>query len=219
MQKWKEWGIGVLILSCGLFNLQPFSNVYGKDLPIRTFLKAEQPKPLVIQIEGKKELPKTVDTQFAAIKTITKWNDELVDYFLNECEYYHILPLNALAVASVESGFKFNVIHYNTNGTKDAGLFQINDGTYPAVVRLLKQKKYYFSSWNRTYPFFGISAGLVWLNYLQEKHNYSSQELFTAYNRGEGGLKILSSRSGSSQSPYSIKVLRAKLQLQQLLNK
>lgn len=145
--------------------------------------------------------------EYAEISKITGWSMDLAKHFIIETEVWKIDRYKALAVCQLESNYDFNKINYNNNGTRDIGVFQINDVTYLPIVQVLKANGKQFDSWDRTDPYFGITAGIYWLSHLQNTYDYNStHELLTAYNRGHGGMLKLTARSGSAVSAYSIRV-------------
>jgi soluble lytic murein transglycosylase-like protein len=50
-------------------------------------------------------------------------------------EYYNIPPRLLWAIAKVESGFRWNALNRNKNGTYDLGLMQINSRWFPVLKR------------------------------------------------------------------------------------
>ena len=155
------------------------------------------------------------------VAKITGWDLEISKYFVNEAENRGVLIFDeAIPIISKETGgtYDFNLIHYNTNGTKDVGIFQINDITKQDIVRLLEVEGREFDSWSRMNREFNISGGLCWLNYLKGK-GLEGHGLFTSYNRGIAGAKNYASRNGTYVSRYSRDVVKARNEINKIVNK
>ena len=154
------------------------------------------------------------------VAKITGWDLEISKYFVNEAENRGVLIFDeAIPIISKETGgtYDFNLIHYNTNGTKDVGIFQINDITKQDIVRLLEVEGREFDSWSRMNREFNISGGLCWLNYLKGK-GLEGHGLFTSYNRGIAGAKNYASRNGTYVSRYSRDVIKESNEINNVIN-
>jgi len=191
-------------LSCG----QGINNQYNQSIENNTTQKQQ------IEIE-----PAIYDCQKVA--EITGWDLEISKYFVSEAENRGVLIFDeALPIISKETGstYDFNLVHYNTNGTKDVGIFQINDITKQDIVRLLEVEGREFDSWSRLNPEFNISGGLYWMSYLKGK-GLKNNALFTSYNRGINGAKNYASRNGTYVSRYSRDVIKARNEINNVINK
>jgi len=150
------------------------------------------------------------------IQAITGWPEELVIYFINEANsrqvkiYEEVLPL-----IHIESGgtYKFDLIHKNTNGTCDYGVFQINENTYIHIIKQLKAEGREFESWDKLNPRLNIACGVYWISYLKNNHKLDNHALYSSYNRGVYGAKQYASRNGTYETRYSREVVRVKNEL------
>lgn len=111
---------------------------------------------------------------------------------------YNLDPLLILAIAKAESGLKVSAINRNNNGTYDYGLMQVNSINLDFVGAT---KDTIFN------PATNIHAGAKVLDqkrtYIQQKKGtFTTQELISAYNQGEGRLV----RSGILNAAYVAKV-------------
>jgi len=109
------------------------------------------------------------------------------------------------------------LVHYNINGTKDVGIFQINDVTKLDIVKQLKTEDREFNSWSRLNREFNISGGLCWMSYLKGK-GLEGHELFTSYNKGIAGAKNYASRNGTYVSRYSRDVVKTRNEINNVIN-
>jgi len=160
-------------------------------------------------------------SDYQKVAEITGWDLEISKYFVSEAENRGISVFNeVLPVIGVETDgtYDFNLIHYNSNGTKDVGIFQINNITKLDIVKLLKVEGREFKSWSRLNPEFNISAGMCWLNYLKSKE-LENHSLFTSYNYGINGAKNYASRNGTYVSRYSRDVIKARNEINNVINK
>jgi len=160
-----------------------------------------------------------IKPDYMKIMQITNWNEEISKYFINEANNRNVSIFNeALPIINVETGgtYNLNLIHYNTNSTKDIGAFQINDLAYKDIVKGLKEEGRKFDSWDRKNHKFNISAGLYWLEYLKNK-GFEDSKLFTSYNRGINGAKMFASRNGTYSSRYSRNVEIARKNINKMI--
>ncbi len=198
----------LIVVAIFLVGRQSF-RVFNSTIPPEQeeYISFDKQKAEQVLLDIDKLIEKT--EEYKRISELTGWTMELARHFVIECELRNVDKFKALAVCQLESKFKFDAINYNTNNTKDIGVFQINDVTYSSIVKALKIEGRQFDSWDRTNPYFGITAGIYWLSYLQNTYNYeNNHELLTAYNRGHGGMLKLTARSGSAISTYSKKVIQ-----------
>ena len=149
-----------------------------------------------------------VKPDYMKVMEITNWNEEISKYFIYEANNKNVSIFNeALPIINVETHgtYDFNLIHYNSNGTYDKGIFQINDLTYKDIIKGLKAEGRQFNSWSRLNYKFNISAGIYWIAILKDK-GFQNSQLFTSYNRGIYGAKKYANRNGTYSSRYSRKI-------------
>ena len=147
-----------------------------------------------------------INPDYIKVSEITGWDEKIVKYFVDEAEYRGVSVFEeALPIISIETGntYRFDLVNNNTNGTSDIGTFQINDITYPYIVKSLKNEGREFDSWCRFDPQFNIAAGVFWLSHLKNYYNLEDEVLFTSYNRGVMGAKNYASRNGTYVTNYS----------------
>lgn len=104
---------------------------------------------------------------------------ELQAYTYKKCEERGIEYELVLAIIWRESNFKINAVHYNTNGTRDNGIMQIND-----VNRKWLRDDYGIT--DLMDPYQNIDAGTAMLGRLTSK--YGVHNAMLAYQYGEGGM-------------------------------
>ena len=121
---------------------------------------------------------------------------ELQLHLKAECERYGVDVSEAIAIMLTENPtLNPKLVHRNTNGTSDTGLFQINS---------CNKKEFLNMGFNDlTDPKQNISYGIYFLSTLDK---YEGHEKYMAYNMGEGGMKQAVSR-GISSTQYSRKVM------------
>jgi len=157
---------------------------------------------------------------YQKVMKVTKWNEEISKYFISEAENRGVSIFDeALPIISKETNntYNFNLVHHNANGTYDKGAFQINDLPYQEIVKILKSDDKQFDLWSRLNPEFNLSAGLCWLNYLKSK-GLKDHSLFTSYNYGINGAKNYASRNGTYVSRYSRDIIKARSEINKVLN-
>lgn len=197
----------ILLTTIGVYQTQ--SNIIeiesqNKNTEINQTMKPKPPEP------------EPINPDIQKVQEITNWDLEIATYFVEEANSRNVsIFQEALPLASIETGntYDFNLINYNTNGTTDRGLFQINDISYIDIVRLLKSEGREFESWNRLNPEFNIAAGICWISHLKDVHQLEEHSLFTSYNRGIYGAKQYASRGGTYESKYSRRVVSIKNEL------
>lgn len=161
------------------------------------------------------ELEPKPDLDYLKVSDITGWDEEISKYFVAEAKMRGVKVFEeALPLISKETGgiYDFNLVNYNTNGTYDKGVFQINDVTYKDIVKLLKAEGKKFDSWHRLDPRFNISAGMCWLQFLKSK-GLEGHSLFTSYHRGYFGAESYANRNGTYETRYSRDVNKIKIEL------
>jgi len=160
-------------------------------------------------------------TDYQKVMKVTNWNKEISKYFISEAKSRNVLVFDeALPIINIETGgtYDFDLIHYNTNKTYDKGVFQINDITHKDIINKLKIEGKKFDDWSRLNPRYNISAGLYWLGYLKSEE-LGDHSLFTSYNYGINGAKNYASRNGTYISRYSRDVIKARNEINKVVNK
>jgi len=150
-----------------------------------------------------------VKLDYMKVMQITNWDIEISKYFVEEANNRNVSIFDeVLPIISVETHgmYDFNLIHYNSNGTYDKGIFQINNITKLDIVKILKAEGREFNSWSRMNREFNISAGMCWISFLKSK-GLKNDSLFTSYNRGIYGAKKYAGRNGTYVSKYSKNVI------------
>ena len=195
----------VLLTTTGVYQTQSnLIEIQNKNTEVQQTIKLKPPEP------------NPINPDILKVQQITNWPIEITTYFVNEANARNVdIFQEALPLASIETGgtYDFSLINYNTNGTTDQGLFQINDISYIDIVKLLKLEGREFESWDRLNPELNIAAGICWIAHLKDAHQLEEHSLFTSYHRGIYGAKDYASRSGSYVSSYSKKVKEVKNEL------
>lgn len=76
------------------------------------------------------------DVKELALKNGFKPSNEVIKAVVKAARWYGLEPLDLAAIGLVETGLgKFNQDTYNTNGTVDTGIFQINTINRPKCVQ------------------------------------------------------------------------------------
>jgi soluble lytic murein transglycosylase-like protein len=132
-------------------------------------------------------------------------SEHLQNYLWDTCKKYKLNYELALSVIKTESDFNQNLIHTNTNGTKDYGLFQINSSNFKWLRKVLHID-------NFLNPYENIEAGVFMLSDLKQRHT-SYHKICIGYNMGEHKIKRLANR-GITTTRYSKRVLKNKEQLE-----
>lgn len=105
---------------------------------------------------------------------------ELQEFTFNKCKERGLEYELVLAIMWRESRFKINAVNYNSNGTCDNGIMQIND-----VNRKWLREKYGIT--DLMDPYQNINAGTAMLGELTQK--YGPHNALMAYQYGEGGMQ------------------------------
>ncbi len=121
---------------------------------------------------------------------------------LDAAQRHGVDPALVAAVITVESGWRPGLVSYNSNGTYDSGIFQINSGTWPWLARQAG-----VAGTDPLDPEANIEAGTWYLAYLGRRYGPDLDRVLTAYNRGEGGLAAWVVSRGTARSSYSEAVL------------
>lgn len=117
-------------------------------------------------------------------------------------ERYGVDPALVFAVIEVESGWRADLVHSNDDGSRDWGLLQINDRTWPWLARQIG-----LEDPDPLDPEQNVGMGTWFLAYLGRRYGPDPHRVLTAYNRGEAGLRWYETSRGTARSEYSRAVL------------
>ena len=131
-------------------------------------------------------------------------NKDIQKYLYNKCKEYNVPYDLAIAVIKTESNFNPSLIHKNSNGSRDYGLFQINTINHKWLSEELGITDF-------LNPYQNIDAGVYMLSQLLKKYD-NEHIVLMSYNMGERATKNLVSR-GIDSSRYSRKVIETKEEL------
>ena len=131
-------------------------------------------------------------------------DEDIQKYLYDKCKEYNVPYDLALGVIKVESNFNPSLIHKNSNGSRDYGLFQINTINHKWLSEELGITDF-------LNPYQNIDAGVYMLSQLLKKYN-NEHIVLMSYNMGERAAKNLVSR-GIDSSRYSRKVIETKEEL------
>ena len=129
---------------------------------------------------------------------------DIQKYLYDKCKEYNVPYDLALGVIKVESNFNPSLIHKNSNGSRDYGLFQINTINHKWLSEELGITDF-------LNPYQNIDAGVYMLSQLLKKYD-DEHIVLMSYNMGEQAAKNLVSR-GIDSSQYSRKVIETKEEL------
>ena len=129
---------------------------------------------------------------------------DIQKYLYDKCKEYNVPYDLALGVIKVESNFNPSLIHKNSNGSRDYGLFQINTINHKWLSEELGITDF-------LNPYQNIDAGVYMLSQLLKKYD-DEHIVLMSYNMGEQAAKNLVSR-GIDSSRYSRKVIETKEEL------
>jgi len=129
---------------------------------------------------------------------------DIQKYLYDKCKEYNVPYDLALGVIKVESNFNPSLIHKNSNGSRDYGLFQINTINHKWLSEELGITDF-------LNPYQNIDAGVYMLSQLLKKYD-DEHIVLMSYNMGERATKNLVNR-GIYSSRYSRKVIEAKEEL------
>ncbi len=132
---------------------------------------------------------------------------DIQKYLYDKCKEYNVPYDLALGVIKVESNFNPSLIHKNSNGSRDYGLFQINTINHKWLSEELGITDF-------LNPYQNIDAGVYMLSQLLKKYN-NEHIVLMSYNMGERAAKNLVSR-GIDSSRYSRKVIAIKEELKNI---
>lgn len=123
-------------------------------------------------------------------------DDNLQDWVYQMCNEYNIPGYEKLIMSKLycESSYRTNLIHTNTNGTKDYGIAQINSSNHARLRRELGINDFLD-------PYQSIRAGVYMMSECLADNGYNESSALAAYNTGRNGL-------GSTK--YSRRVLAIK---------
>ena len=126
---------------------------------------------------------------------------DIQKYLYDKCKEYNVPYDLALGVIKVESNFNPSLIHKNSNGSRDYGLFQINTINHKWLSEELGITDF-------LNPYQNINAGVYMLSQLLKKYD-DEHIVLMSYNMGERATKNLVNR-GIYSSRYSRKVIETK---------
>jgi len=126
---------------------------------------------------------------------------DIQKYLYDKCKEYNVPYDLALGVIKVESNFNPSLIHKNSNGSRDYGLFQINTINHQWLSEELGITDF-------LNPYQNIDAGVYMLSQLLKKYD-DEHIVLMSYNMGERAAKNLVDR-GIYSSRYSRKVIETK---------
>jgi len=129
---------------------------------------------------------------------------DIQKYLYDKCKEYNVPYDLALGVIKVESNFNPSLIHKNSNGSRDYGLFQINTINHKWLSEELGITDF-------LNPYQNIDAGVYMLSQLLKKYD-DEHIVLMSYNMGERATKNLVNR-GIYSSRYSRKVIETKEEL------
>jgi soluble lytic murein transglycosylase-like protein len=117
-----------------------------------------------------------------------------------------------------ESKMDITAVNYNSNGSVDRGLFQLNSGT---VIELAKEAG--IANFDTKDPYMNIDVGVYYLSIMRDNFakDFSDEDTFNAtcfaFNRGGNATRRLIRREGFSvvaNSAYAQKISEYKQQLE-----
>ena len=173
---------------CDTINIAEEENIYE---PVKTTIPE-------ITLEEEEEIIPEYDIPL---------NKDIQKYLYNKCKEYNVPYDLAIAVIKTESNFNPNLVHKNSNGSKDYGLFQINSINHKWLSKELGISDFID-------PYQNIDAGVYMLSQLLKKYN-NEHIVLMSYNMGERATKNLVSR-GIDSSRYSRKVIAIKEELKNI---
>lgn len=109
--------------------------------------------------------------------------EELQDHVYDMCEKYGIQGHEKLIIAKLykESSFRPDAIHYNSNGTYDSGMAQINSTNQKRLSDSIGITDFYD-------PFQSIEAGIYMFSECMNLNNDNADAALVAYNTGKNGI-------------------------------
>lgn len=180
-----------------------------KQLPLFYYedeiIRLKEEKQLKIEKDSQIQAIKMVDGLDLLISKYSKSKNEINELMKLYANKYEVPVSYVFAVADIESGFNCNKINYNSNGTVDRGLMQINSNTANSLSKILNID---YVEGLEFYPDFNIDMGVKYLKSIID--NNPTEELdfiFTSYNKGINGANKIYEETNSYESEYSLKVL------------
>ena len=169
---------------CDTINIAEEENIYE---PIKTTISE-----IEFTLEEEEEIIPEYDIPL---------DKDIQKYLYDKCKEYNVPYDLALGVIKVESNFNPSIIHKNSNGSRDYGLFQINTINHKWLSEELGITDF-------LNPYQNIDAGVYMLSQLLKKYN-NEHIVLMSYNMGERAAKKLVNR-GIESSRYSRKVIQTK---------
>lgn len=155
---------------------------------------------LEIQYQDQEELNKVIehiDKTFYIENIPLSLNQQR--YIHKLCDKYNLDYELVLGLIDLESNFKMDAVNHNTNGTIDAGLFQVNSGNWDWMEDELERKlnMYNFKD--------NVDSGMFILNHYKDDNIYRH---LTNYNRGMAGARNYYEKYLTYKSKYAKVVLQ-----------
>lgn len=127
-----------------------------------------------------------------------------IQYFLWEQSLFHGLDYEMLlALIFHESSFRTDIVSYNTNGTYDTGLMQVNSGNQELLESNL-------GVLNLMCPYDNIQAATWYIAYVRDKYNpVDMHHLLMMYNMGPTGARR-ARENGNLTSQFSRKIINTR---------
>lgn len=172
---------------CDTINIAEEENIYE---PIKTTISE-----IEFTLEEEEEIIPEYDISL---------DKDIQQYLYDKCKEYNVPYDLALGVIKVESNFNPSLIHKNSNGSRDYGLFQINTINHKWLSEELGITDF-------LNPYQNIDAGVYMLSQLLKKYD-DEHIVLMSYNMGEQAAKNLVNR-GIYSSRYSRKVIETKEEL------
>lgn len=152
---------------------------------------------------GITQLYKEISLEIEKHNTVASILPENLHYtipiIIQESEKNNLDPVYVLAVIDKESNFKPNAININTDGSRDMGLMQINEGTLPYLAKALGYSATQETAFD---PVKNIKMGCYYLGEHNQRFNGDLYLTATAYNAGQ--RTALAGRNGYSESVVTL---------------
>ena len=117
-------------------------------------------------------------------------------------ERYGVDPALVFAVIEVESSWNPRLVHLNSDGSRDWGLLQVNDRTWPWLAERVG-----LEGADPLDPRQNLEMGTWLLAYLSRRYGPDPHRILGAYNMGESGYQRYEASRGTARSEYSRAVL------------